>query len=386
MKNAKNNKERGITLIALVVTIVVLIILATISINAAIGNDGLIAKAKESKNEYEKSKEDRDSAMKTLLNDMATDTTKENSEVSGEQKNEESGGGETNPPEGVNVIINGETITITEDNVGGYLGKIVDNYKPTVSAVTIDSKTYTVSTTYRLYYIDFDGKYGEKNGIYLKADCINVNYALGKDSSSSTASNIKIKALNPSLYKTGVTPPSASKDNMKTVTWLTNANNWDSLKTGASLADKVNYIVGTPSVEIMMDSWNTKYGLKNATMNTNILNGASNRVKLFYQYPTTVNSYNYGYEVGPSRYTSAKNGFDNMTTEYSVYYDTEIGSMYYPGEGGYCLASPSGYGDIYIYQVSAYDRGLTSSGTNPATGNGLCPLVSLESTAVLKLQ
>ncbi len=38
-------KERGITLIALVVTIVVLIILATISINAVLGDDGLIKQA-----------------------------------------------------------------------------------------------------------------------------------------------------------------------------------------------------------------------------------------------------------------------------------------------------------------------------------------------------
>ena len=27
------------------------------------------------------------------------------------------------------------------------------------------------SNNYRLYYVDFDGKYGEKNGVYLKADC-----------------------------------------------------------------------------------------------------------------------------------------------------------------------------------------------------------------------
>ena len=39
------NKNKGITLIALVVTIVVLIILATISINVVLGEDGLIQKA-----------------------------------------------------------------------------------------------------------------------------------------------------------------------------------------------------------------------------------------------------------------------------------------------------------------------------------------------------
>lgn len=43
--------QKGITLVALVVTIVVLIILATISISVAI-NGGIIGKAQEAKNAY----------------------------------------------------------------------------------------------------------------------------------------------------------------------------------------------------------------------------------------------------------------------------------------------------------------------------------------------
>ena len=42
--------EQGITLVALVVTIVILIILATITINFAFGEGGLIQKAQEAKN------------------------------------------------------------------------------------------------------------------------------------------------------------------------------------------------------------------------------------------------------------------------------------------------------------------------------------------------
>ena len=40
-----SKKERGITLIALVVTTVILIILATVSINVVMGEDGLIKQA-----------------------------------------------------------------------------------------------------------------------------------------------------------------------------------------------------------------------------------------------------------------------------------------------------------------------------------------------------
>ena len=45
-------QERGITLIALVVTIVVLLILAGVSISLVLNNNGVISKAKDAKNQY----------------------------------------------------------------------------------------------------------------------------------------------------------------------------------------------------------------------------------------------------------------------------------------------------------------------------------------------
>ena len=48
----KNKKERGITLIALVVTIVVLLILAGVSISLVLNNNGVISKAKEARDKY----------------------------------------------------------------------------------------------------------------------------------------------------------------------------------------------------------------------------------------------------------------------------------------------------------------------------------------------
>ena len=51
-KEIKNKQEKGITLIALVVTIVVLLILAGVSISLVLNNNGVISKAKEAKNQY----------------------------------------------------------------------------------------------------------------------------------------------------------------------------------------------------------------------------------------------------------------------------------------------------------------------------------------------
>ena len=70
-KERRIQENKGITLIALVVTIVVLIILATISINAVLGQNGIIGKAKQAKESYEKSVKAEDTAMQELANEMA---------------------------------------------------------------------------------------------------------------------------------------------------------------------------------------------------------------------------------------------------------------------------------------------------------------------------
>ena len=70
-KEKRIQENKGITLIALVVTIVVLIILATVSINAVLGQNGIIGKAKQAKESYEKSAKAEDTAMQELLNEMA---------------------------------------------------------------------------------------------------------------------------------------------------------------------------------------------------------------------------------------------------------------------------------------------------------------------------
>ena len=61
-------RERGITLIALVVTIVVLLILAGVSINALFGNNGIIEKAKEAQNKMDKVTENDQKEINELTN------------------------------------------------------------------------------------------------------------------------------------------------------------------------------------------------------------------------------------------------------------------------------------------------------------------------------
>ncbi len=377
MKKIVNRRNKGITLIALVVTITVLIILATVSINTVLGDNGIIKRAQKARDSYQNSQKSEDEQMAVLANEMAQYDT----------DNSGSGGGTTKPAEGITATVDGKTVTITKDNVATYLGRVVSNYKPTGTTVAVGSTTYTVSNNYRLYYVDFEGKYGEKNGVYLKADCTNKNYALRQDTTASKEDNIKIEALNPSLYnQTGVTAPAASQENMKAVTWLLNTSNWNSLKTGASIADKVNYVVGAPSVEMMFDSYNTKYGLKDKAMNTDTLTASTDRVKLFYQYPTTLNSNNYGYEVGPQSASSSKNGYNYWTSNYTVKTDSKVDSMYYPGDNQYYwLASPSAsYTNTVLLMYCDNGGNVYSNGYG--SNRAFCPLVSLKSTVSLQLQ
>ena len=53
MKKQERRKEKGITLVALVVTIIVLLILAGVTLNIVLDNDGIINKTKEGAEEYE---------------------------------------------------------------------------------------------------------------------------------------------------------------------------------------------------------------------------------------------------------------------------------------------------------------------------------------------
>ena len=78
-KNKRNYlKENGITLIALVVTIVVLLILAGVSVNALFGNSGIIEKAKEAQNKMDKATENDQKEINELTNWIDNQINKNN--------------------------------------------------------------------------------------------------------------------------------------------------------------------------------------------------------------------------------------------------------------------------------------------------------------------
>lgn len=114
MKNKK-----GITLIALIITIIVLLILAGISISLISGNNGILSKAKGSKasHDYSALKEEVDMVIsarniKNISNQNTQTTLKEDlqNEITGDKKIEESGLEDV-----YYVTRDGQTITVYED-------------------------------------------------------------------------------------------------------------------------------------------------------------------------------------------------------------------------------------------------------------------------------
>ena len=68
-------KNKGITLVALVVTIVVLLILAGVSINLVLGNNGIIAKAKDAETKSAEASENDLKGMNSLIEQMERTST-----------------------------------------------------------------------------------------------------------------------------------------------------------------------------------------------------------------------------------------------------------------------------------------------------------------------
>ena len=70
MKSTLKKTEKGITLVALVVTIVVLLILAGVSINLVLGNNGIIAKAKDAETKSAEARENDLKGINALTEEM----------------------------------------------------------------------------------------------------------------------------------------------------------------------------------------------------------------------------------------------------------------------------------------------------------------------------
>jgi len=71
-KEKRFKQEKAITLVALVVTIIVLIILAGVSISLVLGDNGIITKAREAKTNYQTAAKNEKTSLNELYDEMNT--------------------------------------------------------------------------------------------------------------------------------------------------------------------------------------------------------------------------------------------------------------------------------------------------------------------------
>ncbi len=141
-------ETNGITLIALVVTIVVLLILAGVSINMVLGQNGIVTKAKDARDKTEQAKQNDLASMDQFVKDM-DDILNDNG----------TSGGDDTPTETKTLV---EAFNAGELKIGDYV-----EYKPTAGQTYTSTtnengwadQTYTVdiTTTWRVLGLSDDG-------------------------------------------------------------------------------------------------------------------------------------------------------------------------------------------------------------------------------------
>ena len=307
----KERSSKGITLIALVITIIVLLILAAVSIATLTGDNGILTKAqtaKEEKTEAEAKEKVQIAVMGSFDKNgkLNLDELKENlRKVEGF----ESGANENNFP--ITVMVDGQQIIVQEN--GTVVEKQGDNpttFNPetlTIGEATNTDKygqkvtNYTVTTDeftsgiWRLFYQD-------TNYTYLITDeCVGDNYLPGdKDHeylNGTFVSKIGQK-LNPMISflftETNSTPSIAA------TAWFTDPNVWSHYTNEDAV-----FAIASPTLELFVASYN----------NT----GKSNRLTL---------------EIGSEGYNipNVSSGFFKTEENYGIY--ASVGKSYW-------LASPN---------------------------------------------
>ena len=399
-----NLKERkGITLIALVITIIVLLILAGVSIAMLTGQNGILTQAQNAKT----TTENKSAEEKVKLAVMSARTRSETAALELDKLKEEianQGGTATNNEFPVNVTMDGKSFTVTNTGVVTATESSTTNPNPPASTDTLKASDIAAKTDKTKIYgatvtgytlpsgttTDVKWKifYADNSNIYLIADNYveRTNLPNSTDGTTATAnkpndeysgyartayfSNIledykdgssritenRLKALNNDYFNTkGYT---STNSNMKSVAYMMDTTAWNSKFRDTN---KAEYVIGGPTVELLFKSYNEKY-------------------KTAYESQAVESSdkSNTGYQI---RKTSSDDWFNSINsmlkTGDSLYVITKQTDAY-----AYWLASPSA--DSTSAVMFVYYRGGVSDDDYDIRYSGFRPLVCLKSDVTLE--
>ena len=271
-----------------------------------------------------------------------------------------------------------------KEYVGRYLGMKV-NYTPT-GAKTVSSTTIgtgkngsETSPTYRLFYVDVNGDYGEEGTIYLKADDDANNASLSAlDAATGTT---KMQQFNKKWWADTTkcnNSSYASYNNRISVNKLLDPSKWTEYKDASGENQIADYVVGAPSLEMWIDSYN-------AFLSANPVSGKSayNCTVATSSSGTATSNSGAGYFVGVNgAYTNSGWNTDSSTLVNPSSYTgnptaADRVEAWNKGSRYYWLASPSaGYSDFVMY---VYGGGSRVDNGGYSDSRAFCPLVSCNS-------
>ena len=415
-KSARRNysNQKGITLIALVVTIVVLLILAGVSVNALFGNSGIIEKAKEAQNKMNQATQKDLDAINELNNWIDgkingssggnttggnttggddTSTTQKISTLVGKvvdknTKAEDAYGNKITIPKGFKVLAHGTaagsaTYTYSGDNIPAVQDGIViengtdGNQFVWVPVGTIKNKNNTTNTITLGRYSSFTAT----NGVYTPAQVASV-----ENCTQEVTINTNYKEL--SVFRAGnsatdSTAQNATARNLEEFISTTLANGgyyiarFEASGTASKITSKYNQtVLGNITQPNAAKVAREMYG---EVKENNELVYASDLVNSYAWDTAIIFIQTYSTETDASSYASQNKSTsfantgksndkycnifdmsgnaDEWTTEYSTYSST---SHFYPcvHRGGYY---DTDIGEAYCYTSNRYDDYTTDS-------------------------
>ena len=255
------------------------------------------------------------------------------------------------------------TVTVKSNKINGaievgeyekYYGKKVTNY-------TAGGKTY------RIFYIDTEGKFGDKNTVYLKADWTANDTSLTTYTPSGTDLTT-YKKLNPSWAAKRGSNTSSWNKNEHAAAWLCSPSNWTTYLD----TTKANYAIGAPTAEMYVASYNQ-------------VSHTTGNYKLGATYGAT-DAPGYIYTLNGKQSTISGSDYwtGNNTLDYTGYNSMYCGRNGSKGKYWWWLASPSANSSSYVCIVSSGSAYLGNDIYGSA--NVVCPLVSLKSSFQLEIE
>ena len=393
VKKGKLKQNKAITLVALVITIIILLILATITIQG-LKNTNLFSKTIDAKNKYKKAETNEANILDDYANEINSITGGNSKPDKPDGGNGKTNGGTCVTPTKIEkadgskkIEICGNMVTVTEngttytatvdtnkdpssiekDSNGNWKNDYDENTKNVLSKVYGTELEYTGNAvinekTWRIFYIDFANKYGDGAGtMYIKADYKANDQKLNWENSYTPSDTTKLQKMNPKWYS--ARGKSTWNANEHEAAWLCDSKQWGIYKNSDA-----TYAIGSPSLEMYCDSYNSVNHPSGGDVTINYKLGAN--------YSDT--SYpGYIYTLNGTQSTISKQDYftGSNTIDYTNYNSMFCGYNKAKGNYGWWLSSPSVYSSNTVEVVVGTASLL--GGSTDTTSLGLCPIVSL---------